>query len=387
MLPANRVLIHVVPQLKPMRCGVSDHAISLARELKTSFGIDGAFVVLNSDEKCNLSFPVVHCAPSELLENCVTLSSGRAAAILVHLSGYGYAADGAPTQLAKALRNVRASGRFHTAVYFHELIAGGMPWKSGFWHSRRQKREVCRIAEGCDLLVTSIGYFGDWLERETTRQTSAPIELLSVFSSSGESLASTPIAERAPAIAVFGLAASRRRAYKELSSLAGLLDSLGVKEILDIGPEFDAPATLNGVPVRRRGTLELDELASQLARTMFGFVTYNSPYLARSSVFAGYCGHGTIPVITKSFPGAVDGLEDGLHVLSPRTAKTVVAGDLQHCSNAAWSWYQGHRLHVHAATYARWMEQSGPKASEEMSRTAGAKELQAARLPLERTRE
>jgi hypothetical protein len=365
MLATNHLLIQIVPRLTPENCGVSDHAIQLAQELHAAFGVDTAFVVLNSDERCNAPYPVVHCAPSQLLEACLSLSEGRPGALLVHLSGYGYSPDGAPTLLADALANVRADGRFQVAVYFHELFATGMPWKSAFWYSRRQEKAVRRIAEECDLLVTNTRHHANWLEREPVIRSKDPIQLLPVFSTIGESRAPAPVAERDPAIAIFGLAATRQRGYEKLSSLPGLLNDLGIKEICDIGPDFDVPAELNGIPVRRHGTLAAADLASQLSQTRFGFLSHDSFSLAKSSIFAGYCAQGTIPVIAQPFSGEVDGLKDGVHVLSQETVKTSQASGLQRCSTAAWQWYSGHRLHTHAATYARWLDQQESKLPEQ----------------------
>jgi hypothetical protein len=120
-MSGNRKLIQVVPRLLPARCGVSDHALALASELKGSYGIDSAFIVLNSDERCDVTYPVLYRSPDQLLGDCVSLSGNRSAAILVHLSGYGYSADGAPALLAGALENLKADGRFQIAVFFHEL--------------------------------------------------------------------------------------------------------------------------------------------------------------------------------------------------------------------------------------------------------------------------
>ncbi len=111
-MAGNRQLIQVVPRLLPARCGVSDHAIALATEIGTICGIDCAFVVLNSDERCDLPYSITHCAPPQLLKACVALSGNQPAAILVHLSGYGYSADGAPSLLAEALEEVKVCGRF-----------------------------------------------------------------------------------------------------------------------------------------------------------------------------------------------------------------------------------------------------------------------------------
>lgn len=281
-LAANRRLIQVVPRLQPTRCGVSDHALALASELRTSYGIDSAFVVLNSDERCDLPYSITHCAPHQLLSACVAFSEGQPAAILVHLSGYGYSADGAPTLLAEALESVRADGRFRVAVFFHELFATGVPWKSAFWYSQRQKRAVRRIAETCDLLVTNSRSYSDWLDRETARQSASRIQCMPVFSHVGEAEQRIPVADRDPVMAVFGLAGTRQNAYRELSTLGIMLHQLGIQEILDIGPEFEAPGELHGIPVRPMGVLAATEIARQFSRSTFGFLSYPHMPLAKS---------------------------------------------------------------------------------------------------------
>lgn len=354
----NRRLIQIVPRLLPTRCGVSDHAIALASELNASYGIDSAFLVLNSNERRDVPYSVTHCSPDQLLKACISFSKNQTSAILVHLSGYGYSADGAPTLLAQALESIRADGRFRVAVFFHELFATGMPWKSAFWYSGRQKKAVRRIAEACDLLVTSTRNYVDWLDQETQPRTASPIQCMPVFSQVGEAEHRIPVTGRDPVMAVFGLGGTRQNAYRELSVLGTILQQLGIQEIRDIGPEFEPPSELHGIPVRREGILTATEIATQFSRSTFGFLSYPHMPLAKSGVFAGYCAHGVIPVIARHFPGQVDGLEDGVHMLSPRTAATAQASALESCSIAAWRWYSGHRLHDHAALYARWMDES-----------------------------
>jgi hypothetical protein len=253
---------------------------------------------------------------------------------------------------------VRADARFRVAVFFHELFATGMPWKSAFWYSQRQKRAVRRIAETCDLLVTNNRSYVDWLTRETVPQSASPIQCMPVFSQVGETQQHIPLVDRDPVMAVFGLGGTRQNAYRELSALGTMLEQLGIQEILDIGPEFEPPGEVHGIPVRRMGVLAATEIARQLSRSTFGFLSYPRMPLAKSGVFAGYCAHGVIPVIARHFPGQADGLEDGVHVLSPRTATAAQASGLGPCSIAAWRWYSGHRLHDHAAVYARWMDES-----------------------------
>jgi len=357
MPPTNRLLIQVVAQLKPERCGVSDHAILLARELESAFGIDTAFVVLNSTEPCDLPFPRVYCAPSQLLGACLLLSKGRPAALLVHYSGYGYSADGAPFLLAEALERVHGSGQFRIGVYFHELFAAGMPWKSAFWYQRRQKQVVRKIAGECDFIATNLGRHFDWLKREAIQGADFPLQRLPVFSNVGESLEISPMRARRPAMAVFGLAGTRRESYKRLFRLGKMLNHLGIEEIIDIGPEFDAPADLMGIPVKRKGVVAAEDLANLFSQTMFGFVPRPSFCLAKSGIFAGFCAHGTIPVLPDSFSGEVDGLRDGVHLVSPLTAQAAQAAGWERCSTAAWQWYSQHRLQMHAATYSQWLFQ------------------------------
>jgi len=355
MPPGNRLLIHVLAQLKPAQCGVSDFAIALAQELDARFGIQSAFAVVNSTVPCDLPFPKAYCEQPQLLDLCNSLSGGQPGTILVHLSGYGFSRDGAPAVLAQALARVGESGRYRIAVYFHELFARGMPWTSAFWYSSRQKRAVRSIAAECDLLATSSCLYANWLSRNRGSRSSLPIQVLPVFSNAGEPQVRIVMESRSPAVAVFGLPGTRRRSYRQLATVAKLLHRLGVEEIVDIGPAFDAPAELCGLPVKRVGVLAAPDLESLLSHTRFGFVPHPPLYLAKSGIFAGFCANGVVPLLAGSFAGAVDGLTDGVHLVSPGTAQAALAAGLDGCSAAAWLWYSGHRLQVHAAAYADWL--------------------------------
>ena len=355
---SDRQLIQVVPRMTPARCGVSDHAIALASELRSRCGIDSAFVVLNSDERCDVPFQVTYCAQHRLLDTCVSLTGGRPGNLLVHLSGYGYSPDGAPALVADALDRVRADGRFRIAVFFHELYASGPPWTSDFWYARRQKRAYRRIAQVCDLAVTNARVFADWLER----QTASPIECMPVFSQVGEARDRLSFAERDRTMLVFGLAGTRRRAYRELTMPSDVLERLGVEEILDIGPDCDAPRAVNGIRVRSMGVLAAAEVGRLFTRAAFGYLAYPPNCLAKSGVFAAYSAHGVVPMIAEAFRGEFDGLKDGEQVLSRETAKGMDPAALERCSLAAWRWYAGHSLRHHAAIYDRWLPPSGAAA-------------------------
>lgn len=351
----NIQLIQVVPRLTPARCGVSDHAIALAAELSTRCGIDSAFVVLNSEERPEVPYPVRHCPQAQLLDACIELSRDRTSAVLVHLSGYGYSADGAPTRLAAALEQVKAGNRFPIAVFFHELHASGMPWTSAFWHGHRQKQAYRKIAHLSDLRITSARVFANWIERETAES----VQCMPVFSQVGETQQLVPFSERNPAMAVFGLAQTRQTAYAELDTLGNTLSKLGVREIVDVGPAIETPRQVNGIQVRRAGTLAATEIDRLLAKMAYGYLAYPPNCLAKSGVFAAYTAHGVIPVIAQDFREEFDGLKNGVHILSPRAATEMKQGNFDNCSQAAWRWYSGHRLRDHAAVYDRWLNAAG----------------------------
>lgn len=349
------LLIQVVPQLLPGRCGVSDHAMQLAHELKSGWGIDSAFVILNSSERCEVPYAAVYCHATELLENCLELTHGRAGVMLLHVSGYGYSPDGAPTLLADALEKVEASGRFRVAAYFHETFASGPPWKSAFWHQRRQQKALRRIIAHCGLIVTNVGRHAEWLGVESQKLNRVPITLMPVISTAGETDDPIPFAERRAALAVFGLAGTRQHAYRQLAGAGNLLGELGIQEILDVGPDCHAPAEIDGIAVQRMGLVPAEDLPAVFAQAQFGFVAHEWYCLAKSSVFAAFCAQGTIPVSAGNFPQEADGLREGVHVVTPRTVQAMRHAGWETCSRAAWKWYMGHRVRTHAERYAKWM--------------------------------
>lgn len=269
----GRQLIQIVPRMTPVQCGVSDGALLIAGELDAGFGIKTAVVALNSNERYGLSLPIIHCGPEQLLDACVSLSEGQKGHLLVHLSGYGYSPDGAPILLADALQRIREDGRFRIAVFFHELNASGMPWKSAFWHSNRQKKVIRKIAESCHLPITNTRRYAAWLEDETTRESVSPIRCMPVFSQVGEVSAPVSLAQRKSVLVVFGQGETRRRAYLKLPALSDTLHKFTVREVLDIGPDCEVPCELSGIPVKRLGILADQDVSQQLSKATFGIAS------------------------------------------------------------------------------------------------------------------
>ena len=353
------LLIQVVAGMAPGRDGVGDHALALAHELQRAFGIETVFAVVNSDERCDLPYRTVYCPPPRLVENCLEFTQGHRGFLLAHVSGYGYSRDGAPTQLAGALEGAKASGRYRLAVYFHELFATGMPWRSAFWHTRRQQEALRKLIEQCELIVTNIEHHAKWLAGETHRLGGAAIERMAVFSTIGEAEERACFEQRDAAMVVFGLPGSRECSYRQMEATGKLVHALGVEEILDVGPEGSRPAHLHGIPVKRMGMLPVEEVRAVLARARFGAVSHPWYNLAKSSIFAAYCAHGVVPVLAKPFSKETDGLAEGAPVVTPRVPGCAERSVWELRSQAAWDWYRMHRVGVHAERYATWMREQG----------------------------
>jgi hypothetical protein len=219
----------------------------------------------------------------------------------------------------------------------------------------RQQRALRKIIAQCGIIVTNIERQAEWLRRASRRLGSAPVELMPVFSTVGEAIAPTSSGQRRPVMVVFGLAGTRQLAYRQLATVRDLLSTLGIQEILDVGPDCNHPPKVSGIPVNRVGSLPAENLPAVFSQARFGFVHHPWFCLAKSSVFAAYCAHGTIPVLAADSPEEADGIREGVHTISQRTAGTLRGSGWETCSRAAWSWYMGHRLHVHAQRYAKWV--------------------------------
>ena len=224
----------------------------------------------------------------------------------------------------------------------------------------------------CDLVATNLSRNLAWLAREAMQGAAHPLQRLPVFSNVEESLDIPPVRARRPAMAVFGLPGTRRKSYDRLSGLGRLLEKLGIEEIVDIGPDCEAPSQVCGIGVDRKGVLAAAEIAGLLSGSIFGFVPHPPFCLVKSGIFAGLCAHGAIPILAESFAGEMDGLVDGVHLVTPKSANSALGAGLERCSIAAWRWYSEHRLHVHAAAYARWLVQPPAKAETETASEAGA---------------
>ena len=341
-------VLQIVPGLGHRAEGVGAHARSLAAALAEGHGID-CVLLSGSPGDAALAPPVRAVAartPDALVRALGAAAGGRESSltVLLHYANYGYQTRGCPAWLATGLERwvAGAAGR-RLVTIFHEVVASGPPWRSSFWLHPVQRRIAGRVARASAALTTSLTRYELLLRRLGA---TAPIEVTPVFSTIGEPGEVPSASARQPWIVVFGGPGTRRRAYgPQEPALRSVCRSLGIRRIVDVGPPIAGlPPSVAGVPVDALGIVPDHEVRRALARSVAGFLPYPPPFLAKSTVFAALCCHGTVPICSwKSVrPAPPDGGEPPW--IHPETVARLTPDDLASASRRARSWYADHDL-------------------------------------------
>lgn len=264
--------------------------------------------------------------------------------VLLQLSGYGFNKRGVPLWLLHEIEKRRTHMKSF-GVFFHELYAFGPPWSSSFWLSPVQRHIARRLAELSDFWMTNRDGSARWLERFAGAK---PHAVLPVFSTIGEP-AGEPQA-RLPNVVVFGSPGLRQATYQAAGAKLFAWARRASLQILDIGaPVADRRLadTLRANGVVLHGRLSAEAARALMADAVYGLLAYPVDYVAKSSVFAAYCAHGVCPVLLSQAYGAADGLVGERHYLPGVPDHDVDAENVAAIGEAAFVWYQPHRLQQH----------------------------------------
>lgn len=292
-------IVQIVPRLPRAEGGVGGYAHSLARRLADGFGVESRFVEADDSHDLNLA-------------------AGET--VLLHYANYAYQRRGCPSRLVAGLEAWRRSGGGRLVTVFHEVYAGGPPWRSSFWLRPRQRRLAARIARASDRIVTTLDLYAGLVRRLVP---GAEIEVAPVFSTVGEPAKVPAFRDRPKTMIVFGGAGVRRRTWEaHRANLLAACRALKIQEILDVGPATGLSPSLDGLPVRVLGPLSEEEVSRRMLGAVAGFLAYPPAFLPKSTIYAAYCAHGLVPVC------AADG----------------VADDPAATAAAARAWYQDHSL-------------------------------------------
>jgi hypothetical protein len=150
--------------------------------------------------------------------------------------------------------------------------------------------------------------------------------------------------------------------YQQREVLAQVCQALEITKIIDIGPPLEAmPLYIGSIPVRALGIQSAIVVSRVLSRAIAGFFDYPTAYLAKSTIFAAYCAHGTLPIgtaTTANSSSAVDGLVAGQHYwLMNFDFQNLTLATAQRIATQAHQWYQTHTLSIQAHHLAKLLTQ------------------------------
>lgn len=353
-------LIQILPFRSLQSDGVGDYAAIIARQLRGDHRIDSHFIVARPDE----GTPRVDdgFATSALLkpdrESLLAELAERPSptALMIHVSGYGYARYGAPFWLRDALADWRINNPgIPVIAIFHELFVTGPLWDRRFWYGLRQQRFVREMAKLADHCITPAADYGDWLVRHSAPP--RPPIVMPVVSTVGEMDGRRHVRPRGNRLAVFARGQSAGTIYRQwYRSIEQLVRCYGIEQIVDIGHRPTAPPTdIGGAAIMAHGRIPADTLSDLLMTCRFGFLEYGTMPLGKSTILAAYAAHGVVPLCAVNSAESQDGLVAGrefVHVSPQPGIKAMGAdqeSDMRECISR---WYQLHDLNNQAMRLA-----------------------------------
>lgn len=344
----------IVPRLPPSIDGLGDYGLNLARQMRQDFGINSRFIVCDPTWQgpAILEDFQVNRISKRTRKELFSLISADST-VLLHYVGYGYAKRGCPVWLVRALKEWKSLPEKKCITVFHECYAFGPIWTSQFWTSPLQKFLASRLGLISDYCLTSSKKYSEIISKLTYgKHSNSPH--LPVFSNIGEPEVQPNLTERTRRIVVFGSKGSRSRVYKESKDvLSQICQKFKINEIFDIGPLVDFEILdIDGIPVEVLGVKHPKEVSEILSKSMIGVINYPPDYLAKSGIFAAYCSHRLLPVVAHSQKETMieDDLRESVHFLQGNIEYplSLTLFEAQQVADAAFDWYQSHRLSVHA---------------------------------------
>lgn len=349
-------LIQIVPARRSAPEGVGDYARLIAERMEAEHGITTSFISctpLPDAEKVQDRWETIEVAdrsPDALLAVLDRLhGDGPDIPILLQLSGYGFHRKGVSLWVDTALRRwqaKRAAARLMTV--FHELRATGPIWSGPFWFGWAQAWSARRLLAQSVAGIATTRHNVEQLRAATQEP---PLFWMPCFATIGE--AREPecvLASARPArLVIFGRASVLDTVYgADLAAVERFVQANAITEIVDLGGRpTPPPAAIAGIPVIAMGELDAAAVSAELSRARFGMLAYEADRLAKSSIFAAYAAHGTIPVCLSPQAGANDALEPGRNYLKITDAGTVPELDramLDELQAAARCWYEPHSI-------------------------------------------
>jgi hypothetical protein len=242
---------------------------------------------------------------------------------------------------------------------FHELYASGYPpWTSSFWLSSLQKSLAVRLTQLSDRCITNRQDCADTLN-QLTHSSQPEIIIQPVFSNIGELKEIPLFSQRSRNIVIFGNPNSKKQVYQQcIKQLEQTCQTLKIKMIYDIGkPTGLELSSIKSIPIEEMGVMTSEEISCILTNSIAAFMNYPPPKeLAKSGVFAAYCAHGLVSVMTSSSQKIIDGLEGDKHYwVADGKSGNLCLDTAQMIAQNAYFWYENHNLSKQAQVFAHYL--------------------------------
>lgn len=367
----SQLIIHIVPQLPPTICGVGDYATLVGQRIEElTLRTRCAYLACGHRKSTHLNTDVVavdatgSCDPSRIwraTDHLATRFPVDNITLLLHYSGYGYNAGGAPAWLASALETPPARfANLRLITFYHELYATGWPWERAFWKSGSQRGVATRIARKSNRVITNRAESAHWLTA-AAELSHDDVQCLPMPSNVDEPTAMTSWRKRPPVAVMFGGARFKRRflSHSNCSSVVNICQRLGVRRIVNLGEVVSwkpCGRYAKEIDFIQTGYLPASEISSYFQSARIALVEYFPGYYAKSSVFAAAAAHGVAPILTRNAESEKDDLVSGENYLETRDlierGASEIAERVDHVSAGIVAWYQGHNIARHARVLA-----------------------------------
>jgi len=352
-------IVQIVPKRTSRSDGIGDYAVHLAQGLSCQHGLETVFVsgTPDADEpRATDGWPTYSntARNSEAFLEALgkSASNQQVTALVLHVSGYGYAKRGAPLWLLRAMREWRVrKPSINLIAILHELYAQGSPANSSFWLGPLQRHVAKGLWNLADAGLTTNSVYRDELIAWRPEMADS-LALMPVPSNVGEPEQIVPFHERPSRAAVFGTSGNAAVIYERHGDrIADIIDAHGIDEIVDIGSRQQAaPERIGNARVRACGRLAADEVSDVLMQCRLGLIAYDAARLGKSTIFGAYAAHGVVPVCLSSTK-PTDGLIANRHLLLPLRSEAMMK-DFAVVQPFIRTWYNQHSKQKLAATIA-----------------------------------
>ncbi len=348
-------VITIVPRLPPLIDGVGDYALQLAQVLRHQHQIETEFIVCDPNWQGIVPFPVQVLTTDSSIELYDRLCRRRSTSsiVLFQLSGYGYHKWSLYGWIVDALQRWqrRYGDQVQLVTMFHELYKpmGWRPWRHRFWFGPDQKALIKRLSRSSDVCLTNCAAYGLELAK-LSRGRHENIPVLPVFSNIPVPETLPRLADRPRRLVVFGLEGTRARLYnRAIDAVNAFCVQFVIESVVDIGAPtgLDLAARL-AVPVVEMGYQSPESVSELLQQAIAGWTLYDANLLSKSGIFAAYCAHGLIPIVTSpqaTRPIAGEEPPPYLLINSPQQVDGRLSDPaLQLLADRANYWYHDHTL-------------------------------------------